>query len=68
LGMPDAYPFALAPPVVEKLRFVHRVIEAAGKAQEGVKPDGAVQAQAGARSATGDEKIRASVTRSGKKS
>jgi hypothetical protein len=26
LGMPDAYPFALAPPVVEKLRFVHRVI------------------------------------------
>lgn len=26
LGMPDGYPFALAPPVVDKLRFVHRVI------------------------------------------
>jgi hypothetical protein len=33
LGMPDAYPFALAPPVVEKLRFVDRVIAAAGHAQ-----------------------------------
>jgi hypothetical protein len=26
LGMPDGYPFPLAPPVIEKLRFVHRVI------------------------------------------
>jgi hypothetical protein len=26
LGMPDGYPFTLAPPVVEKLRLVHRVI------------------------------------------
>lgn len=26
LGMPDGYPFTLAPAVVEKLRFVHRVI------------------------------------------
>jgi hypothetical protein len=26
LGMPDGYPFTLAPPVVEKLRFVHDVI------------------------------------------
>ncbi|KQR74365.1 hypothetical protein ASG35_19825 [Burkholderia sp. Leaf177] len=34
LGMPDAYPFALAPPVVEKLRFVHRVVAAAGKVQQ----------------------------------
>jgi len=79
LGMPDAYPFALAPPVVEKLRFVHRVIDAAGKAQEGVKPEAAVEAQEGAkpnaaveaqalaRSATGDERIRTPVTRSGKK-
>ena len=33
LGMPDAYPFALAPPVVEKLRFVDQVIAAAGHAQ-----------------------------------
>ncbi|MBC8750337.1 MULTISPECIES: zinc-binding metallopeptidase family protein [Paraburkholderia] len=30
LGMPDGYPFALAAPVVDKLRFVHRVIAAAG--------------------------------------
>jgi len=30
LGMPDGYPFTLAAPVVEKLRFVHRVIEGAG--------------------------------------
>jgi hypothetical protein len=26
LGMPDAYPFTLAAPVVEKLRFVHDVV------------------------------------------
>ncbi|NVH77727.1 hypothetical protein FSB08_35910 [Paraburkholderia sp. JPY432] len=30
LGMPDGYPFTLAAPVVDKLRFVHRVIAAAG--------------------------------------
>ena len=29
LGMPDSYPFTLSPPVIEKLRFVHRVIFAA---------------------------------------
>jgi hypothetical protein len=33
LGMPDAYPFALAPPVVEKLRFVDRVIAASERAR-----------------------------------
>ncbi|RQN39688.1 zinc-binding metallopeptidase family protein [Paraburkholderia tropica] len=32
LGMPDGYPFALAPPVIDKLRFVHRVISAAAAA------------------------------------
>jgi hypothetical protein len=26
LGMPDGYPFTLPPPVIDKLRFVHRVI------------------------------------------
>jgi hypothetical protein len=26
LGLADAYPFVLAPPVLEKLRFVHDVI------------------------------------------
>lgn len=26
LGLPDAYPFTLAPTVIDKLRFVHRVI------------------------------------------
>jgi hypothetical protein len=30
LGMPDGYPFALAAPVLDKLRFVHRVIADAG--------------------------------------
>jgi hypothetical protein len=30
LGMPDPYPFALAPLAVKKLRFVHRVVEASG--------------------------------------
>ncbi|WP_233887574.1 zinc-binding metallopeptidase family protein [Paraburkholderia flagellata] len=28
LGMPDGYPFALPTPVIDKLRFVHRVISA----------------------------------------
>ncbi|WP_246217086.1 zinc-binding metallopeptidase family protein [Paraburkholderia panacisoli] len=31
LGMKDGYPFTLAAPVVDKLRFVHRVIAAAGE-------------------------------------
>jgi len=26
MGLPDAYPFALSPPVVEKLRMVHQII------------------------------------------
>ncbi len=26
MGLPDAYPFALSPPVVKKLRLVHRII------------------------------------------
>jgi hypothetical protein len=29
MGLPDAYPFVLSPPALEKLRFVHGVIEAA---------------------------------------
>jgi hypothetical protein len=28
VGMPDAYPFALSPPVTHKLRFIHDVIRA----------------------------------------
>lgn len=28
LGMPDGYPFTLPPPVIDKLRFVHRVVVA----------------------------------------
>ncbi|MEA3085335.1 MAG: hypothetical protein QOC89_3032 [Paraburkholderia sp.] len=49
LGMPDGYPFTLASPVVDKLRFVHRVIAAAGdktQPREAAKPAadaGAVQ-------------------------
>ena len=43
LGMPDGYPFTLASPVVDKLRFVHRVIAAAGdktQPREAAKPAG----------------------------
>lgn len=32
MGLPDAYPFAIAPPVKEKLRFVHELIQAARRA------------------------------------
>jgi hypothetical protein len=28
LGLPDGYPFILAPPVLDKLRFVHDTIAA----------------------------------------
>jgi len=31
LGQPDGYPFTLASPVIDKLRFVHRVIAASAK-------------------------------------
>jgi hypothetical protein len=34
LGQPDAYPFVLAPPALEKLRFVHDVVRAAGSAPD----------------------------------
>ena len=32
MGQPDAYPFAISPPVSEKLAFVHRLIQAARRA------------------------------------
>ena len=32
MGRPDAYPFAIAPPVKQKLRFVHELIHAARRA------------------------------------
>ena len=35
LGMPDGYPFTLAPKVVDKLRFVHRVVSAGVLPKEG---------------------------------
>jgi hypothetical protein len=38
LGMPDGYPFALATPVVDKLRFVHRVIAEAGDKSSASQP------------------------------
>jgi len=31
MGLPDAYPFVLSSPVVEKLRFVHETVSDAGK-------------------------------------
>ncbi|MFM0052474.1 zinc-binding metallopeptidase family protein [Caballeronia grimmiae] len=34
LGMPDPYPFTLAPGAVKKLRFIHRLIEAQSLEQE----------------------------------
>jgi hypothetical protein len=34
LGLADAYPFTLAPKVIDKLRFVHRVIASADSKQE----------------------------------
>lgn len=30
MGLPDAYPFVLSPPAIEKLRFVHDTVAAAG--------------------------------------
>lgn len=38
LGAPDSYPFALSPPVVAKLEFVHRVIESAAQARNRGSP------------------------------
>lgn len=36
LGMADGYPFMLAAPVVDKLRFVHRVVVQAGDTSQGL--------------------------------
>lgn len=38
LGLPDLYPFVVSPPVIEKLRFVHDVIQAAGQRNKGDTP------------------------------
>lgn len=35
MGQPDAYPFVLAPPAVEKLRLVHRIIRECSDADRG---------------------------------
>ena len=35
LGVPDAYPFVLSQPAIEKLRFVHDVIAAGATAAAG---------------------------------
>jgi hypothetical protein len=34
MGQPDFYPFVLSPPVVEKLEYLHRLIQAAGRGSE----------------------------------
>jgi hypothetical protein len=34
MGLTDAYPFVLAPPAIEKLRFVHEVLADAGKQKD----------------------------------
>ncbi|MEI7686117.1 MAG: putative zinc-binding peptidase [Planctomycetota bacterium] len=38
LGMPDAYPFVLTDPVIEKLRFVHRTVTPAPVAENSLAP------------------------------
>jgi len=40
LGVPDAYPFVLSQPAIEKLRFVHDVIAASAPARPAVTPGG----------------------------
>jgi hypothetical protein len=49
MGLPDAYPFVLSPPAIEKLRFIHQVI--AGAAQR----DAAHTTQAGTGASGGFE-------------
>jgi hypothetical protein len=34
LGLPDSYPFVLSPVVIEKLRFVHDTVVAAGRGNQ----------------------------------
>jgi hypothetical protein len=38
LGLPDAYPFVLSAPIVDKLRFVCDTIASESKPKQGVKP------------------------------
>jgi hypothetical protein len=38
LGLPDAYPFVLSTPVLEKLRFVHDVVAAAAPTPVAASP------------------------------
>lgn len=33
MGLPDAYPFVLAPPVIEKLGFIHELVQSASAAK-----------------------------------
>ncbi len=37
MGLPDAYPFVLSTPALEKLRFIHQVIEQAGSHHETIE-------------------------------
>lgn len=39
MGTPDGYPFALASPVIDKLRFIHKVIRTQGQASEHMQED-----------------------------
>jgi hypothetical protein len=47
LGAPDAYPFVISQPAIEKLRFVHEVIAAAAAALSAEPPRRAAAADAG---------------------
>ena len=53
LGVPDAYPFVLSQPAIEKLRFVHDVIAASVPARPAAAPaDAATSPDAAARAAS----------------
>jgi hypothetical protein len=46
LGVPDAYPFVISPPAIEKLRFIHEVIAGAAAAPAAEPPARATTAGA----------------------
>lgn len=62
LGMADGYPFTLAAPVVEKLRLVHRIIEASGGKAYEPKAAPAVVADAAAKGLAPDGEAASAVS------
>ena len=60
LGLADAYPFTLAPEVIDKLRFVHKVIAKAGETSQrtDAEADQRARASTGAAMRTADARPR----------